>query len=303
MIYQNFEMLLSNENQNKKKNLIVAGAHDEHTLEAVLRAREAGVADCTLVGDPKGIVQICEKLNGGQQEWVERVIVEANTPEEAAKKSVALIAGGKGDVLIKGKMETGTLLKEVVNKETGIGSGRIMSHLAILQIPSYHKLLAFTDGGMLLYPTLEEKEAIVNNAVTFFHELGYECPKVAALAAVENINPKMQETLDGAKMKELCKEGRFGKCILEGPISFDLAVSKESAKIKGYSSEVCGDVDIMLVPDIATGNIVSKALIQFAGAVMAGCVLGAKVPIVLTSRGASFEEKYYSILLCASLSK
>ena len=165
-----------------------------------------------------------------------------------------------------------------------------------------NKLLAVTDGGMILSPDIEQKKGILKNAVNLFHRLGYDCPKVGVMAAIEVINPKMRETLDGAELKRLAiEENYFGSCAVEGPISFDLAVSHESAEIKGYKSPVAGDVDIMLMPDMAAGNLTAKALYCIGGAKMAGCVLGARVPIVLSSRGASLEEKYISLLLSAAL--
>lgn len=300
MAFKNFKELVAAVGSGDTKRVIVAAAHDEHALEAVLKAHEEGVINYTLVGKKADIISKAKAMG---YEVAESDIVEAEEDKEAAFKAVELIRQGKGDCLMKGKLETSTLLKEVVNKETGIGKGGVMSHLAILEIPTFHKLVGFTDGGMLMYPDLEQKKGIVKNAVELFHSLGYERPKIGAVAAVEVVNPKMQETVDAAELKKLAEAGEFGSCFLEGPISFDLSFSEEAAKIKGYNSEITGDIDIMLVPNIATGNIMTKALIVLGGATMAGCVLGAQVPIVLSSRGASFEEKYYSLLLCAAQAK
>ncbi|MEG2199855.1 MAG: phosphate acyltransferase, partial [Anaerovorax sp.] len=227
-------------------------------------------------------------------------IVEAAGDQEAAFKAVELIRLGKGDFLMKGRMETGILLREVVNKETGIGKGGVMSHLCILQIPTYHKIVGFSDGGMIVNPDFTQKVSLLENALGLFRGLGYTHPKVAVVAAVETMNPKMPETKDGAELKKMAQAGKLGDCYVEGPISFDLIFSKEAAKIKGFESPVTGDVDLVIVPNLAVGNIMTKALICLGGALMAGCVLGAKVPIVLSSRSASYEEKFYSLMLCAT---
>lgn len=281
-----------------RKTVVVAAAHDEHALEAVFHAREKGIVDCLLVGKGDEIRAISGKLNYAIEKGC---ILEADTEEECAKTAVTLIREKKGHILMKGKMETKSLLKEVVNKETGIGTDSIMSHMCFLQIPAYHKIVGFTDAGMIMYPDLEQKKGILKNAVDLFHRLGYDRPKVAVAAAVETVNPKMPESVHGAELKKMAETGAFGSCVVEGPISFDLTFSAEAARLKGYESEVTGDADIMIVPDITAGNLMAKALICLAGAKMVGCIIGAKVPIVLSSRSASFEEKYDSLAFCAAL--
>ncbi len=299
MVYNNFSQLIDHVGHTSKKKVVVAGANDKHALAGVLKAEKDELIDYVLIGDKEEINEISARL--GYQVKSEEVI-DIKDPEETAARAVEAIRQGKGDFLMKGRMETATLLKAVVDKKNGIGTGKIMSHVAILEIPDYHKLLATTDGGMILYPDLEQKKAILKNAVDFFHRLGYERPKVGVMAAVEVVNPKMRETVEGAELKRLAAEEHyFGDCIVEGPISFDLAVSPGAASLKDYNSPVAGDVDIMLMPDMTSGNLTTKALYCLAGAKMAGCILGAKVPIVLNSRGASFEEKYISLLLCAAL--
>ncbi|MDD3200364.1 MAG: bifunctional enoyl-CoA hydratase/phosphate acetyltransferase [Eubacteriales bacterium] len=298
MVYRDFDELVNGVScGDGSKTAVVAGAHDEHTLEAVLKAHENGVIDYILVGKKSGISEIGKALS---YDIKETNIVEASEDDEAAFKAVELIRKGKGSFLMKGKMETGTFLKEVVNKETGIGKGGIMSHMCIMEIPTYHKLMGFTDGGMIIDPTLTEKIGIIENALELFRNLRIDNPKIAAVTAIETVNPKMRETVDAAELKKMCLKGKFGDCYIEGPISCDLTFSKEAAMIKKFESPVTGDADIMLVPNITTGNIMTKALIYLAGAKMAGCILGAKVPIVLPSRGSSFEEKYYSIMLCTA---
>lgn len=292
------ELIKKVQGQGEKKIVAVVSADDEHTLEAVVKAKENHIAEPVLIGDEKRIRFILEKMSVQNPETYE--ILNQDSPEKAAEAAVKLINEKKADFLMKGKIQTADLLKAVVNKEDGLRTGRVMSHMAIHQMESYHKLLAVTDGGMNISPDLEEKKQIVMNAVIAFRNMGIEKPKVAVVCAVESVNPKMPETQDAEKLKIMNSEGKISDCIVEGPISYDLTMSKESAKIKGYESEVVQDADILVVPDIASGNILGKALVYSAGAKMAGFILGAKVPIVLTSRGSSSEEKYLSLVISAA---
>lgn len=280
------------------RTVAVACAHDAHTLEAVLHAASEGILRFILVGHRAEILSIGEQL--GHPIPQDRIL-DADSDEEAAFLAVQQIREGKADFLLKGLMQTATLLKAVVNKQTGIGAGRLMSHTAFLQIPGYPKLLGLADGGMVPHPDLEQKKAILQNTLDNFRALGYEKPLVAAVCAAENISPKIPETVEAAALKQAALEGEFGDCYVEGPISLDLACDPESAKIKHYESPVSGQADILLMPDMAAGNITVKALLTFAGGKMVGVVTGAKCPIALNSRIAGFEEKYNSLLVCASI--
>ena len=222
---------------------------------------------------------------------------------QAAEKAVSMIRGGSADFLMKGGIQTSDLLKEVVNKERGLNRGRVMSHLGMFEIPGYHKLLALTDGGMVTRPDVNEKAQILMNAVETLHNLGYENPKVAVLAAAETVNPKIPESVDGDLLKKMNASGGLTGCIVEGPISYDLMISHEAAKIKGYESPVTGDTDILLMPDMTSGNLLAKAFQFTAGAMMAGMIVGAGAPIVLVSRGATAMEKYLSLVLSAASAK
>lgn len=298
MELKNFEELIERiQNRNSLARVAVAAAHDEHTLEAVFKASKDKIVIPVLVGDKDKIKNILDEL---KIQFDENNIIHTESDTEAAEKSVELINEGKADFIMKGKLQTADLLKAVVNKEKGLRTGRVMSHVAILQVPSYHKLIAVTDGGMMMYPNAEEKMQIIENAVGVFLAMGYEKPKVAVLASVEMVNPKMPETVDADLLKKMNLSGEIKDCIVEGPISYDLTMNKESAEIKGFKSEVTGEADILIAPNITTGNILSKALIESAGGKMAGMIVGAKVPIVLTSRGATSEEKYLSLVLSAS---
>jgi phosphate butyryltransferase len=248
------------------------------------------------VGDKTKIIELLSKLNA---EVHDQDIYDVPDDDEAARKAVELIHEGKGDFLMKGKLETAQMLKPVVNKESGLGTGGLMSNFVIFQAPRYHKLLVVTDGGMVTYPTLEQKKAIIENTVATLKALGYKQPKIGVLAAVEKLNPKMPETVDADALRRMNAEGEIKDCIVEGPISLDLALDPEAATIKGYESPVAGDADALIVPNIHTGNALGKSIILLGGGRMANFIVGAKVPIVLASRASSSEEKYLSLMVAA----
>jgi len=298
MVISGFQELKNRLIDTPPKPAVVAAAHDRHTLEAVFAAQKDGLIEPILVGRQAEILSIAQELG---HPLSTSQTVDADGEADCAAKSVALIRAGRGAMLIKGMLQTGSLLKAVVNKQTGIRASEVMSHVAILDVPSYPKLLFDTDGGMVIAPDLEQKRHILKNAVDFCRFLGYDQPKVAVLCVTEAINPHMPETADAAALKEEGTRGDFGPCLVEGPISLDLATDGEAAKIKGYESPVAGDADILLAPSIAAGNLLGKALYGLAGGQMAGVVLGATVPITINSRGATAEEKYSSILICAAM--
>lgn len=300
MVLKNFDVLIEKvKSFPEPMRVIVAAAGDEHTLEAIVHAMEEGIVKPVLVGDKAKIDEILAKLNVSVSE---EDIYDVPDADEAAKKSVALIHEGKGDFIMKGKMETAQILKPVVNKETGLGTGRVMSHFVFDELPFYHKLLVTTDGGMMTYPTLEQKKQIIENTVDTLKALGYEKPKIAVVAAVEKVNPKMPETVEADQLKQMNINGEIKDCVVEGPISLDIALDKEIAEIKGFESPVAGDADVILVPNIQVGNILGKSITVIAKGNMAGFIVGSKVPIVLTSRGSSAKEKFLSLVLAAAVS-
>lgn len=282
------------------KTAVVAAAHEEHILQAVRQAQEDGLIRPVLVGDAPEIQRLTQAMG-----WQvpEEDVVDEKDEAGGARRAVELIRQGRGSLLIKGMIQTGTLLKEVVRHGTGIRESAVLSHVAILDVPAYHKLMFITDGGMVVAPDLEQKRAILYNALGLCRFLGYDRPKAAVLCAVETVNPKMQETVDAAALKEEGARGDFGDCLVEGPISLDLATDREAAAIKGYYSPVAGDADIFLVPNITAGNLLGKSLYGLAGGDMAGLVLGASVPITINSRGATPAEKYDSILIAAAMAR
>ncbi|MCU6760953.1 Phosphate acetyltransferase [uncultured Roseburia sp.] len=300
MVLKNFDVLIEKvKSFPEPMRVIVAAAGDEHTLEAIAHAMGEGIVKPVLVGDKAKIDEILAKLNISVSE---EDIYDVPDADEAAKKSVALIHEGKGDFIMKGKLETAQILKPVVNKETGLGTGRVMSHFVFDELPFYHKLLVTTDGGMMTYPTLEQKKQIIENTVDTLKALGYENPKIAVVAAVEKVNPKMPETVEADQLKQMNINGEIKDCVVEGPISLDIALDKEIADIKGFESPVAGDADVILVPNIQVGNILGKSITVIARGNMAGFIVGSKVPIVLTSRGSSAKEKFLSLVLAAAVS-
>jgi len=287
-------------NKNQKSKLIVVAAEEENVLEAVYEAFKDDLIEPILVGNKELIDEYIRK-NNFKFEGVD--IIPANSFEEAAEISVKMINEGRGDFLIKGLVDTSILLKAVLNKEWGLRTGKQLSHVMLYEIPTYHKLIMLTDGGMVTYPDVDTKIELIKNAYEGAKKLGYKEFKVACLAAKEKLNPKMQATVDGAEIKARQEKGEFESgIIVEGPIALDLAVSKEAAKIKKFNSPVAGDADLLLVHNIEMGNGIGKSITYFGNGIGAGVVMGAKVPIVLVSRSDDFDAKYYSILFGSAIS-
>lgn len=298
MIYKSFDELIAKmKAQPNAARMAVAAAGDEHTIEAVLHARAEGIVRPILVGDKAAI-------DAALAHFGETVPAEDiyDVPDiaEAAKFAVSLVREGKADLLMKGKLDTSVMLRPVVNKETGLGKGGVMSHFTAFEVPNYHKLLVAVDGGMVPYPTLEQKKSIIENTVGALRDMGYDEVKVGVLACVEKLNPKMPETVEADALKQMNQNGEITGCYVEGPVSYDCAMSKEIADFKGFKSPVAGDVDVLVAPNIHAGNIMGKMLTLTAGAKMAGFIVGAKCPIVMTSRGSSPEEKYLSIVIATA---
>lgn len=277
----------------KKVILSVAAAHDEEVLLAIQSAVEKNIIVPILIGEENKIREISKEI-GFNLDGIK--IIQKNTIEECAEAAVKLVSLKEADFVMKGLLDTSIILKAVLNKEWGLRTESLLSHVMVYEIPTYNKLLVTTDGGMNIAPDYEQKVKILKNAIEATKPLGLEEIKVACLAAKEKVNPKMQATVDARALEEACKKGEFGEgVIVEGPLAFDLAVSKEAAQIKGFESKVAGETDIMLMPTIEVGNGIGKALTYFAGGKSAGIIMGAKAPIVLVSRADSHESKLYSI--------
>lgn len=274
----------------------VVEAHDLHTLEAVIAAKKENIIEATLIGNEEKIREILISEGAAPEDYR---IIPTEGLEESLKVAVENINAGKCNAIMKGKLETGQFMKAIVKKENGLLAGGLLSLIGLYEHPNYHKLLAVTDMGLNTYPDLIGKKNLIINAVKLLHSIGIENPKIAVLAAVEKVNPKMPESVDGAELKKMNQEGEIPGCIVEGPISFDLAIKQGAAAIKGFESPVAGDADLLVVPDIAAGNILVKCMTDYAGAMTAGTILGAKVPVIVTSRSAEASDKFYSIALAA----
>ena len=279
-----------------KRKIGVAAAHDEHTLDAVVLAAREGLVEPVLAGDQEKIQEILKSLDfdpAGAR------IIHVPDPVEAAQKTADMVRAGELDCVMKGRIETGPLMKVMVNREHGIRKSNTMSLVGFIDSPYYHKVFGVTDVGLLTYPNTEQKAAAIENAAAAFRALGTENPKVAILTAVEKVNPKMPETVEAAQLKEMNRKGEISGCLVEGPISYDLAMDPESWKIKGYESPVAGDADILLVPNIVAGNILIKTLAFTGGAKTCGVIFGAMAPLIITSRSSSVEDKFMSIVMSA----
>ena len=279
-----------------KKKIAVVMANHEHTIEALHQTVSEGLVAPVLIGDEMAIRDLLARYP-----MPEDIVTIIHEPDavQAAQMAADMVRHGEADCIMKGGIETGPLMRVLVNRERGIRRRDTMSLLAFMQSPYYHKVFAITDVGLLTYPTLEQKAMAIENALEALRALGVEEPKVAVLAAVEKVNPKMPEAVEAAQLKEMAENGRFGRCIVEGPISYDLAMDPDAAALKGYVSPVAGDPDLLVVPDIVSGNVLAKSLTCTGGAKTCGTVLGAMAPLILTSRSATADDKYMSILLGA----
>jgi phosphate butyryltransferase len=280
-----------------KKRLALAAAGDEHSLDAVSKACAIGLIEPILIGNRMEIMRITREKGIPADGF--RIIDEPDNAR-AVETAVRLVHDGMADILMKGSCSTAQLLKGVLNREWGLRSGELLSHFALFEIPSYHKLLGITDVAINIAPTLADKVAIINNAVEFMSRIGIINPKVVAVAAVETVNLQMPATVEAARLAEMNLSGEITGCRIAGPLAFDTAISRESALHKNIPGDVAGDADLLLMPDIEAGNVLYKALAYFAGARVASVILGASAPVVLTSRSDSEEAKLNSILLASA---
>lgn len=280
------------------RRLVVAAAADEPVLEAVSNALKEGIIEPILVGDKHEIEKIAAKVNFDIK-GIE-IIHEADAVK-ASVKAVQMIREGKADIMMKGLVATGPLLKAVLDKEKGLRKGDLISHVAFFESPYYHKLICVTDAAMNVTPEFDEKVSILTNGVEAFHKLGIKNPKVAVIAAVEVVNPKMEATVHAAMLTQMNRRKQIKGCIVDGPLGFDNAVSKEAAEHKGIVSDVAGDADLIVCSDINMGNVLYKSMAFIGGATCAAVLMGASVPIVLTSRADSERSKLMSIALAAAM--
>jgi len=282
----------------QKSRLVIAAAHDIQVLKAVYLACSEGIVEPLLVGQEQQIKEICSNLKIDSKSYE---IIHEPEPVAACYRAVSIIRDGQADILMKGLVSTAPFLKAILNNETGIKKREVLSHLALFEIPGYHKLLALTDAAMNIRPNLEEKVNIIHNAVEVFHRLGQKNPKIAVIGPVEVVNEKIESTVHAAMLTLMNRRRQIAGCIIDGPLALDNAVNREAAEHKGIVSEVAGEADIILTPDLDSGNVLYKSLIFLAKSTSAAIVMGADSPVVLTSRADSEASKLMSIVLAAAL--
>jgi len=281
-----------------KKKLVLAASHDQNALEAAIHASVNGIVDVILVGNRNKTIEIFDKTNFKLSDYE---FIDEDDTAKAAAIAVKLVSEKKADILMKGNLSTSVLLKAVLNKEWGLRGGELISHLALFEVPAYHKIIGLTDAAMNIAPDLRAKISIIKNAVDYLIRLGITKPKVAVLSAIETVNPDMKSSLEAAALSKMADRNQIQNCIIDGPFAFDNAVSKKSAALKNIESTVAGDADLLVGDNIDASNALYKSFIYFAGAKCAAVILGAKAPIVLTSRADSDETKLNSIALASAI--
>lgn len=275
-----------------KSTICVAAADDEEVLKAVKMATDMGIVDSILVGNKEKIEMIAKNIGLTNYE-----VVHENTPEEAALEAVKIVKSGRAKILMKGLVNTSVYMRALLNREYGLRTGRLLSLMAVYELPVYHKLLYCTDSGVNVSPNLEQKKDILTNTLLALQGMGLDMPKVAALTANEMVDPKIQSTVDSDALVTMVKNGEIPNCHIEGPIAFDVAFDKDAAEHKGIDSKISGNVDVLMFSNMETGNVLGKSWLHFNKAKWAGIILGATNPIVLGSRSDTAEIKVNSIAL------
>ena len=293
---KNFDDLLTKLKVAKTKKLAVAVAQDEPVLEAVKAAKDRGIADAILVGDREKIEAVATKIDMDLSSF--EIVHEADV-KKAALKAIELVSSGQADMVMKGLVDTATFLRSVLNKEVGLRTGKLMSHVSVFEIEGIDRLILLTDAAFNTYPELKDKAQIIKNSVVVAKACGIQTPKVAPICAVEVVNPDMQATVDAALLSKMSDRGQIKGCIVDGPLALDNALSIEAAEHKGISGSVAGNADILLLPNIETANVMYKTLTYTAHTKNGGILVGTSAPVILTSRADSFETKVNSIVLAA----
>lgn len=296
---QSFDELFYAAKRLDQVTISVAVAQESGVLEAVKMAEETGLAKAILVGDEKLIRPMMSEVGLSENTRV----IDVPDPDQAALRAVELVHDGEAQILMKGLINTSNFLRAVLNPDKGLRSGRILNHFAAFEIPGVKKLAFHSDGGMNIAPDLQQKKEILINSLMAMKSLGIKRPNVAVLAANEQVNPKMQATVDAAALVAMAQNGELPECELEGPMSMDVAACSESAEHKGIKSKIAGDVDLFIFPTVEAGNLVAKTLMKYAKAKNAGVILGATNPIVLVSRSDPAESKLYSLALAALIAQ
>jgi phosphate butyryltransferase len=277
------------------KKIAVAAAEDKTTLSALKRLSQNNIAEPVLVGDKEEILRICGEIAFDISQFR---IVDVKEKVRACQTAVALVRDGEADVLTRGALETADYLRPILHKETGLKMSRLVSQAAFVEIPSYHKVFAFTDSGINIAPDVNDKAQMIRQCVEVFHTLGIEKPKVAVIAATEGVKTAMPSTIDAAILTQMNRRGGIRGCCVDGPLSIDLAFSRESVAHKGLDTEVGGDADLIVLPDINAANTFYKTATFLGGARAASFIIGTRAPVDFPSRSDSVDTKYYA-MVCA----
>jgi phosphate butyryltransferase len=297
MILKSLDTFIEIAKQRGKKSIAVAAAEDEPVLSAVAEAKKHNIAEPILVGNIEKIKSISSAL-GFDLTGIQ--MINELDPAKSSRVAAQLVKEGSAQILMKGLVSTADYLRAVLDKEAGLRKGDLLSHIGFFEFERYHKLLALTDAAQNIAPSFDEKVSIMKNSIDLFHRLGVDKPKIGLVAAVETVTSKMETTLHWASLTMMNKRGQLKGCIIDGPLAFDNIISKEAAVHKGIESEVSGDADLIMCSNIEVANALYKSFTYAAGATVAAVVLGAKVPIILTSRADSDRSKLTSIALAAS---
>ena len=292
------EKLLLSMRPDKMRTVSVANAVDANVLSSLQTAHQMGFVNAILCGDTEQIKSVAQQNDIDISEFDIR---HCTDDMSAIQTAVSLVRSGHADILMKGLVHTADILRGVLNRETGIRGNGILSHVSVLYSPKLQRRLFLTDIAMVMYPDLEKKIQLVKNAVSFAHHMGVSCPRVAPLCAVETLNPAMQATIDADALQKMNANGEILGCIISGPISFDIAVSRDAAKIKRYNGPIQGDADILLFDNIEAGNNTIKAMVQFGDWIFGGVVIGARAPVIVNSRSDSDISKLFSIACACSM--
>lgn len=295
-----FEQIIHDAKSGERQRIAIAAAADPEVLEAVKLAKELDFADFSLFGDEVAIMRIAGEI--GLDLSASHIVDEPDL-KASALKAVAHVSSGNAGTLMKGLIGTSDFLRAVLDKEVGLRTGSLISHVAVIKSSKFDRFFYLTDGAMNITPTLDQKVQIINNAVKVAHALGNKEPKVACIAAVETVNPDMPSTIDAALLAKMSDRKQFKGCVVDGPFGFDNAVSEESARHKGISGPVAGKADILMCPEINTGNVIYKTLNFFADIECGALIAGAKAPIVLTSRADSPKTKLLSMATAVAVAR
>ena len=293
---KNFDDLLSRVKECKRKKVSVAVAQDEPVLEAIKAAKEQGIADAILVGDKNKIKEIADSIG---MDITQFEVIHEPDVKKAALFAIQLVSSGRADMVMKGLVDTATFLRSVLNKEVGLRTGKVMSHVSVFEIEGFYRLIFLTDAAFNTYPDLKAKVQIVQNSVSVAHACGIECPKEAPVCAVEVVNPDMPATIDASLLSKMNDRGQIKGCVVDGPLALDNALSEEAAHHKGITGPVAGKADVIMIPNIETANVMYKTLTYTSNSRNGGILVGTSAPVILTSRADSFETKVNSIALAA----